>query len=80
MVYVGGVGGVDGVGGVCGEYVGGLYQGLEVWVVLSLCELCVRILCVNDRSRYLYIVLGGYMRILGAPSVQSCCPLWISTS
>ena len=27
-------------------------------------------------SRYLYIVLGGYLRILGAPIVQSCCTLW----
>ena len=36
--------------------------------------------CVDGRSRYLYIVLGGYLRILGAPSVQSCCTLWISVS
>ena len=28
----------------------------------------------------MYIVLGGYLRILGAPSVQSCCTLSISTS
>ena len=28
---------------------------------------------VDGRSRYLYIVLGGYLRIVGAPSVQSCC-------
>ena len=32
---------------------------------------CVRILCVDGRSMYLYIVLGGYLRILCAPSVQS---------
>ena len=31
-------------------------------------------------SRYLYIVLGGYLRILGASSVQSCCTLFISAS
>ena len=49
-------------------------------VVLCLCELCVWILCVDGRFRYLYIVLGGYLRILGAPSVQSCCTLWISAS
>ena len=42
--------------------------------------LCVYILCEDDRFRYLYIVLGGYMRILGAPSVQSCCTLSISSS
>ena len=29
---------------------------------------------------FLYIVLGGYMRILGAPSVKSCCTLLISAS
>ena len=32
------------------------------------------------RSRYLYIVLGRYLRILGTPSVQSCCTLFISAS
>ena len=31
----------------------------------------VWILCVDGRSRYLYIVLGGYLRILGAHSVQN---------
>ena len=47
----------------------------RVWVggvVLSLCELLFWILCVYGRSRYLYIVLDGYLRILGAPSVQYC--------
>ena len=28
----------------------------------------------------LYIVIGGYLRILGASTVQSCCTLWISAS
>ena len=28
----------------------------------------------------MYIVLGGYLRILGAPSIQSCCTLLISAS
>ena len=27
--------------------------------------------CVCGRYTYLYIALGGYLRILGAPSVQS---------
>ena len=30
---------------------------------------CECILCVDGRSRYLYIWLGGYLRILGVPSV-----------
>ena len=55
----------------------------RVWrggVVLCMCELWVRILCVDGRSSYLYIVQGGYLRILGAPSVKSCCTLSISAS
>ena len=36
-------------------------------VVLCLCEVGVWILCVDGRSRYLCIVLGGYLHILGAP-------------
>ena len=35
-------------------------------------------MCVYVRSRYLYIVLGGNLRNLGACSVQSCCTLWVS--
>ena len=35
---------------------------------------------IHGRSRYLYIMLGGYMRILGAPSVQSCYTLSIAAS
>ena len=42
-------------------------------VVLCLCELCVRIICVDGRSMYLYIVLGS-------PSDQACCTLSISAS
>ena len=45
--------GCGGVGGVGGEWVGGLDQGWERWVVLCLCEVCVWILCVDGRSRYL---------------------------
>ena len=29
----------------------------------------VGVCCVDDRSRYMYIVPGGYLRILGASSV-----------
>ena len=52
----------------------------KVWkggVVLCLWELWVGILCVDGRSRYQYIVLGGYQHILG---VQSCSTLLISAS
>ena len=41
------------------------------------CYVCVH--CVYCRSRYLCIVLGWYLRIWGAPSVQSCYTLSIST-
>ena len=34
----------------------------------------VRILSVYGRSRYLYIVLGGYMRILGDPVFNPVSP------
>ena len=43
--------GCGGVGGVGGEWVGGLDRVL-VWI-----------LCVDGRSRYLCIVLGGYLHI-----------------
>ena len=36
--------------------------------------------CVDGRSRYLYIGLGGYLGILGAHSVQFCFTLWTSAS
>ena len=49
-------------------------------VVLCLCVLSVWIHCVYGRSRYLYIVLVGSLRILVARSVQSCCTLSISAS
>ena len=38
------------------------------------------VMFVCYESRYLCIVLGGYLRILGAPSVQFCCILSISAS
>ena len=40
-----------------------MYQGLKGWVVLCLCEMWVHILYVDGRSRYRYIVLGGYLGI-----------------
>ena len=63
-----------GVGGVGWEG-SGLVSWTWVWrggVILCLCELLVLILCVDDRSRCMYIVLSGYLHILGAHSVQSC--------
>ena len=68
--------GCGGVGGVRGEWVGGL--GLGGWC--GAIYVCVVSLCVYRRSIYLYIVLGGFLRILGAPSVLSCCTLLISAS
>ena len=44
------------------------------------CVSCESGFCVNDRSRYLYNVIGGYLRILGAHNIQSCCTYWISAS
>ena len=49
-------------------------------VVVVSAGLWVWIIYVYGRSGYLYIVLGGYLRILGAPRVQSCCTLWIYAS
>ena len=48
--------GCGGVGGVGGEWVGGLDRGRVGWCY-------VWILCVDGRSRYLCIVLGGYLHI-----------------
>ena len=62
---VGGVGG--GVGGRLGPGMGGGGGGVKSMFVVS------AFFCVDGRSRYLYIVLGGYLRILGAHSVQSSC-------
>ena len=67
-----------GCGGAGGEWVGGLGQGLGGWG--GVMYVCVVSLCVDGRSRYLYIVLGGVLCILGAPSVQSCCTISISAS
>ena len=43
-------------------------------------SVCVVSLCVDGRFRYLYIMLGGYLCIFSAPSVQFCCTLSISAS
>ena len=62
------------------ECVGGVVGGLGLggWVgVMSLCVVSLDSLC---RSRYLYSVLGRFLPILGAPSVQSCCTISISAS
>ena len=42
----------------------------------------VWILCLDGGSWYLCIVLGqgGYLHILGGPSIQSCCTISISAS
>ena len=48
------------------------------------CYVCVSFdsvfLVFDGRSMYLYIVIGGTLRILGAHSVQSYCTLSISAS
>ena len=65
-------------GGVGVQWVGGgvcarVWKGGMVWSYV-----CVS--CVYGRSMYLYIVLGGYLHILGAPSVHSVSTLSISAS
>ena len=70
-----------GVGGV-----GGGASWARVWegrLVLCLCVLCCEsglFVLMAGPGIYIYIVLGGYLRILGAPSVQSCCTPSISAS
>ena len=49
-------------------------QGLGCEVVVCLCEVRIWILCVDGRSRYLCIVFGGYLRILGAPVFNHVAP------
>ena len=53
-------GGVDDVGG---EMVGALPRVGSGGLVSCLCEVSVWILCVDGRSRYMCIVLGGYLHI-----------------
>ena len=56
----------------------GLDKGLGGW-----CYVCVIVgpnVFVRYLYLYLYLYLGGYLRILGVPSVQSGCTLSISVS
>ena len=55
----------------------GIGLGSGGWVVLCMCE---SIIWIDGRSMHLYIVICGYLRILGAPSVQSYCTLSIYAS
>ena len=71
-----------GCGGVCDGM--GVDGSLAPWSarvdgVMSVCVVSLDS-CRNGRARYLCIVLAEYLRILGAPSVQSCCTLSISAS
>ena len=61
-------------------------SGWEAWTRVwegggcYVCVCCEFGFCGDGRSRYLSIVLGRYLRILGATNVQSCCTLSISHS
>ena len=44
--------GCGGVGGVCGKWVGAWIRVWRGGVVLCLCELCVRILCVDGMAGF----------------------------
>ena len=56
--------GCGGVGGVGGQYVGDLDQGRERWGgVMYVFGVSLDFFCVDGRSRYLCIVLGGYLHI-----------------
>ena len=65
--------GCCGVGGVEGSRLVPWSMIWEGGIVLYMC--CESGFCVYGRSRYLSIVLIGYLHILGTPSVQSCCTL-----
>ena len=50
-----------GCSSVCGVGGGGLGSGSVGWYYVFVC--CeFELFCVDDRSRYMYIVLGGYLR------------------
>ena len=70
--------GFGGVGGVCG--VGVKIESVRVGGVMSVWVVSLDFLCVDGKSRYLYIVINGYLRILCTPSDQSCCTLSIFVS
>ena len=63
------------------QWEGSVSTGVGAWtrvwkggVVLCLCELWARIICVDGRFRNLYSVLGGYLRILGDPVFNPVAP------
>ena len=49
-------------------------------MVLCPCVLGVWIICVDGRSRCLYIVIGGYLRILRAPYRYLLANLYLSVA
>ena len=60
---------VSGFGLCGGEWV---VLSVRVWAWDGVCVCCeYGFLCEYGRSMYLYIVLVGYLRILGVPCVQS---------
>ena len=73
--------GVVAVNAEC-EYMGGTPDPgsrMVGWCLVCVnCESCF--ICGDGKSSYRCIVLGGYLRILGALSVQFCCSLSISAS
>ena len=64
------------LGGIGGWHVTGSGR-VVCWYV---CLFWVWNICVDGRPRNLYIVIGGYLRILCAPGVLSCCTLSIFAS
>ena len=66
-----------GAGGVAGWF--GPGSGRMGWCYICVC--CESgIFCGDGWSRYLCVVLGGYLCILGVCSVQFCCTISISDS
>ena len=68
-----------GCSGVCVvgmEWVGYWTRVWKSVVVLYVCELWIWIRCVDGRSRSLYSVLGGYLRILVHPVFNHFAPYW----
>ena len=49
------------------------------WVVLCLCESGLYVLMAGP-GICIFIMVDGFLHILGAPSVQSCCTLSIPAS
>ena len=57
----------------------GTGPGIVGWCYIYIYVHCESGFYVDSRFMYLYIVLGNYLRISGAPNVQSCCTLSISS-